>query len=207
MSGHSSRSEGPVVLVAALKVRYALVRNASFWYIVSSDMAPAHPISISVLHQALEGKRAEKRILEADIDELERAIRQLKGTCTEMGQFSASATPMMDGDAVARIIRFQERAVEDNEAYPAAKFQGMSRIEIAIALAQDFDGYLAPRALRKVLSKPGVLTSTKQVASVASRVLMHSDQFRRCWEGLYQLKNYQPNKISCTGESATGAGR
>jgi len=145
------------------------------------------PISVIVLEHALEVKRTQIRALESEAAELERAIGKLQGGgASEKAQEPAN---FIDRELPATPVVDQEKAVEDDEEYPAIKFKGMSRIQIAVVLARGFDGYLTTGAFRKVLSKPGVLKSTRQVASVASRVLKFSDKFIRISEGLYRLKD------------------
>ncbi|MGC1160014.1 MAG: hypothetical protein WA891_19645 [Acidobacteriaceae bacterium] len=155
-------------------------------------------ISVAVLEQALAATRDRIASLQADAEELERAIRQLQGGGSVVEE-------QIDDEKAASFTEVQELAVEDDEEYPAEKYTSMTRIEIAVALAKCFDGYLATGAFRKVLSKPGVLKSTSQVSSVASRVLANSDEFTRVWEGLYKLKNYSPNgKVYAGGAVPVG---
>lgn len=155
-------------------------------------------ISVTVLRQALEGKRAEIRALEAEAAELQGAIDQLQGfggnsTAEQFPVRQFSEPTIIDSETAAKIVDFQERAVEDDKTYPPEEFSRMSRIEIAISLAESFNGFVATSAYRKVLSKPGVRTRTRQIGSVASRVLAHSSRFRRCWEGLYRLQSPPTN--------------
>jgi hypothetical protein len=145
--------------------------------------------SIAVLKRALESTRArisaletEVRALEAEAADYERSIQRLE---------ASDGVELLNDEAAAEIIARQERAVESDEDYPAERFRKMPRIEIAIALARNFGGYLATGALRKLLSKPGVMKNTKNLFSLASRIPANSDEFVRVWAGLYRLKDHK----------------
>ena len=146
--------------------------------------------AISYLRQTLEGNKAAIRALEVRNAELQAVIRQLEEALDRLEPRQLQIPISASGDQFAAMVERQERAVENDELYSAEKFKGKQRIAIAVALAKDFGGYISTSAFRKVLSKPGVLKSTSQIVSVASRVLANSDEFERVWEGVYKLKNF-----------------
>lgn len=156
--------------------------------------------SIEVLEQALAATmdrlcavEAEAAALRDEADDLRNTLELAKASLEKKQPTPAL---LMDSETAAAIISRQEKAVEDDEEYPAERFKDMPRVDIAISLARQFDGYLATGALRKILSKPGVLDSTKNVSSLASRIPANSEEFSRVWEGMYRLKSYSiHNKV------------
>lgn len=151
------------------------------------------PLAVEILAKAMEEKQARIHALESEAFALQVEVDHLLIAIHKLLADGGAVEEQIDNEKAASFAEVQEVAVGDDEEYPAEKFTGMARIEIAVALAKGFDGYLATSAFRRVLSKPGVLKSTRQVGSVASRVLANSDEFTRVWEGLYKLKNYSPN--------------
>lgn len=145
-------------------------------------------ISVVILQQALEAKKAEKRAVEQEIEQLEGGIRKLQSILDEFESANSSLLAN-ENQALAAIVDRQQR-IADNREYPFQKLQGLTRIDVAKAIARDFGGYLTTYAFRKILADSGVLRSTNQVGSVASRLLVNSEDFERISEGLYRLKGY-----------------
>jgi hypothetical protein len=159
------------------------------------------PIAIAVLQQALDANNAKIRALQAENEELQDAINQLQAPSESVTENLFVQALIAPQTKLTEILEQQEGI--DESAYPLEKLRGKQRIEIAKMVAEDFDGYLATSAFRKILAKPGVLRSTRQVGSVASRVLAHSSQFERVFEGLYRLKDYSPNEKEVPSEEKT----
>jgi hypothetical protein len=99
------------------------------------------------------------------------------------------AIEALSAEKIAEIIESQERINEDD--YPIESLKGLSRLGVAMEIAKKNDGYVTPAALRKILVRSGVLRGTKQIASIASRVLAESSSFEKKWPGLYKLKEYE----------------
>jgi len=146
-------------------------------------------IAISVLRKTLAANSATIERLEEENEHLESVIQQLEADSS--AEARVTPPPAIDRRAMNEIF-FQLEGMDEGR-YAVGRLKGLTRIEIAKVIAQDFNGFVSTGAFKRVLAKPGVLTSAKQVGSVASRVLMHSDEFERVWEGLYKLKNYSPN--------------
>jgi hypothetical protein len=159
------------------------------------------PIAITVLQQALDANNAKIRALEGENEELQDAIDQLQDPSDSVTENLSIKAMYLPQPQLTEILEQQEGI--DETAYPLEKLKGKQRIEIAKMVAKDFDGYLATSAFRKILAKPGVLRSINQVGSVASRVLAHSDEFERVFEGLYRLKDYSRNEKEVPSEEKT----
>ncbi len=138
-------------------------------------------------------------VLRDELQALENRCEQLRGVILQLecgsSRQDAQSTPAAVSDRAALNEMFIRLEAIDLTKFPVERMKGLPRIEIAKAIADRFQGYVSTSAFRKVLSQPGVLKSARQVGSVASRVLMQSDEFDRLWEGLYRLKQATEKEV------------
>jgi hypothetical protein len=154
------------------------------------DMEKHRQIALSVLRDMVTRVNSEITDLQARKEQLEGSIRALESAVAG-GVYRASAIPdHPKPESLAAIVNRMEKAAEERD-FPFEKLADLSRIEAAVEIARHFDGYLTTRAFALIIGNSGVLKGTKQLGSVASRILVHHSQFEKIAEGLFRLKSQE----------------
>jgi hypothetical protein len=153
---------------------------------------------IASLERKLEAYKAQSRSLEMKIERVRNALQQLKAIADS--EVISTSKPVAEsslrgvGPEIAQIVEGLESVNEDD--YPVEILKSLTRLGVARLVAQRNNGYITPKAFKKILIRSGVLRGTSQIDSISSRVLAESDDFEKVWPGLYRLTQATEKEVS-----------